>query len=163
MDMKIELLEQPEQLTFALRKTAKTEELQKIIPEKYAQLYAYLTQTGGEITATPYVAYFTQKPQTELLWDMEIGFPVAKALHNAGEILMGQIPAMQAAVITYRGAYSGIGAAYDAILKWIEENNYVLTGKFYEFYLNDPSTTPENELATKIVIPCKQNKKTTNA
>lgn len=38
-------------------------------------------------------------------------------------------------------------------MQWIKENGHTPAGVVYEFYLNDPSETPENELQTRIVFP----------
>lgn len=37
-------------------------------------------------------------------------------------------------------------------MEWIPANGYTPTGVWYEFYLNDPAETPENELLTKIIF-----------
>ena len=41
------------------------------------------------------------------------------------------------------------------MMEWVPANGYTATGVSYEFYLNDPEQTPENELLTKIVFPLK--------
>jgi len=45
------------------------------------------------------------------------------------------------------------GAAYEALQKWMEANGHVPSGVAYEFYLNDPQTTPASELQTRVVFP----------
>jgi effector-binding domain-containing protein len=54
-----------------------------------------------------------------------------------------------------QGPYNQIEPAYNAIMDYAAANNYALTGVCYEFYLNDPADTPENELLTKIVMLAK--------
>jgi len=47
---------------------------------------------------------------------------------------------------------------YGSIMQYLGElgenpNGYAPIGTAYEFYLNDPTATPENELLTKIMFP----------
>lgn len=84
--------------------------------------------------------------------DIEIGFPVAQSPAGKNELRPSEIPAGKQVPCLYTGPYNKIEPAYDAIMEWITRNGYTPTGVCYEFYLNDPDTTPENELLTKIVF-----------
>lgn len=61
------------------------------------------------------------------------------------------------AACTYAGAYSKIGMAYAAVLKWIEENQYTVSYAPFDVYMNSPRDvkTPE-ELVTQIWFPIKK-------
>ncbi len=50
-------------------------------------------------------------------------------------------------------AYNAL--AYNALNEYIAQNKHESTGVVYEFYLNDPAETPEEELQTQIVFPLK--------
>jgi effector-binding domain-containing protein len=112
----------------------------------------YLNEMGVQATGAPFVGYFNMDMQD---LDIEVGFPVAEALVEKGEIKPGIIPAGKQLSCLYQGPYNQIEPAYNAIMDYAAANNYALTGVCYEFYLNDPADTPENELLTKIVMLAK--------
>ena len=52
------------------------------------------------------------------------------------------------------GPYSQIWMAFDRSFKTLSEKNVQLRQEFcIEKYLNDPCTTPENQLQTELLIP----------
>lgn len=61
------------------------------------------------------------------------------------------------ATCTYVGAYSKMGKAYAAILKWIEDNQYQIACAPFDIYLSDPQKVknPE-ELVTQVWFPIKK-------
>jgi len=55
----------------------------------------------------------------------------------------------------YKGPYSKISSAYDAISAWMNEKGLTPTGVVYEYYFNTPGEVPDSELLTKIAFPVK--------
>jgi effector-binding domain-containing protein len=98
------------------------------------------------------VGYFNMDMQD---LDLEIGFPVEQAISGKGDIQASEIPAGKQVSCLHTGPYSKVEPAYNAMMEWVPANGYTATGVSYEFYLNDPEQTPENELLTKIVFPLK--------
>ena len=84
--------------------------------------------------------------------DLEIGFPVSKALPEKGEIRSGSIPEGNVVFCMYRGAYREMASAYNDMAAWIEERGLTPAGSVYECYYNGPEW-PESELLTMIVMP----------
>ena len=41
------------------------------------------------------------------------------------------------------------------MMQYLAENKIESTGIYYDYYLNNPADTPENELLTKVVFPIK--------
>ncbi len=68
-------------------------------------------------------------------------------------IQAGEIPGGKAVTCMHIGPYDQVGGAYEAVQKWVEANSYIPVGVAYEFYLNDPQTTPPSELQTQVVFP----------
>jgi effector-binding domain-containing protein len=85
--------------------------------------------------------------------DVEAGFPVTRALPGKNDIKSGEILAGKHAACLHVGPYAQSVPAYDALARWTEENGYTPTGVAFEFYLNDPTQTPQAELQTRIVFP----------
>jgi effector-binding domain-containing protein len=87
--------------------------------------------------------------------DVEIGFPVARALPANGEMHPGQMPAGRYATCVWTGPYDQSAPAYEALTQYISEQGCEPTGLVYEFYLNDPGEVPPDQLQTEIVFPLK--------
>jgi effector-binding domain-containing protein len=144
-----EVLKKREQPTLFIRTKARVEDLPMLIGENYGKMETYLEELGEYLSEVPYVAYHNMDMQN---LDVEIGFPVCKALAGRGEIQAGFIPAGKGVFCMYRGPYHEMEPVYNEMAKWIEENNYKPVGAVYEHYYNDPSF-PESEMLTMIVMP----------
>ncbi|MGI6421330.1 MAG: GyrI-like domain-containing protein [Syntrophomonadaceae bacterium] len=143
---------QEAQNTISIRTRTAVQDLPQVLGQAFPALMNYLNEMGVQATGAPFVGYFNMDMQD---LDIEVGFPVAEALVEKGEIKPGIIPAGKQLSCLYQGPYNQIEPAYNAIMDYAAANNYALTGVCYEFYLNDPADTPENELLTKIVMLAK--------
>lgn len=61
----------------------------------------------------------------------------------------------KAAVLTFKGPYAGLAAAYDSLFGgWLPQSGETPADQpCYEIYLNDPRATAPEELLTEIVLP----------
>jgi len=145
----VEVLQKNEQPTLSIRTKTQVEKLPVLIGESYGKMSAYLKELGEFLEDVPFVAYHNMDMQN---LDVEIGFPVAKALPGKGEIKSGVIPAGKIVFCMYRGAYSEMEPVYGEMSKWIEDNGHKAVGTAYEHYYNGPGF-PESEMLTMIVMP----------
>lgn len=104
------------------------------------------------------VAYYYGEPGDDM--EVEIGFMVPEAYDDGyimgnGEVMsIHTAPAMTtAASVIHRGSYDGIGAAWNALVKWISESGYYISGPCCEVYLNDPDQVPPEEYLTELQVP----------
>jgi effector-binding domain-containing protein len=118
----------------------------------YSAIAQYLQEQGEHPESPAYAAYYNMDMQN---LDVEIGFPVSRKLQGKKDIKTSKIPAGNYASCVFTGPYSDIEPAYNALLQWIKENEYEVTGIAYELSLNDPDITPPNELKTEILFPLK--------
>ena len=152
MPYNCELVEQEPQPALSIRTTTSIKNLPQELAKAYGAIGQYLGQLGEQPAGAPYAAYFN--------WDksnleVEIGFPVSKALPEKDEIKSTELPAGKIARCLYTGPYKEIEPAYNALTEWVKENGYEATGVSYEFYLNDPGEVSPSELLTQIVFPLK--------
>ncbi|ABF62135.1 transcriptional regulator, AraC family (plasmid) [Ruegeria sp. TM1040] len=65
------------------------------------------------------------------------------------------LPGGKAAVLTFKGPYAGLAAAYDSLFGgWLPQSGETPADQpCYEIYLNDPRATAPEELLTEIVLP----------
>ena len=149
--MKIELTEQKSQLSIAVKKRANMKNLKALIDESYNKIYDYLTELKELPSGAPYVAYLGIGDE----FDIEIGFPVDVGLPCNDDLYMSRTYEGKIVTGVYKGPYNGLEQAYSQIFEFINKNKLEPTGVYYDYYLNDPSITPEDELLTKIVVPVK--------
>lgn len=149
MTYEFELSDVEAQNTIAIRTRCATQDLPQVLGKVYDALMKYMDETGVQPSSAPFVGYFNMDMQD---LDIEAGFPVAVPIVEKGEIKPSTIPAGKQLSCMYKGPYSQIESAYNAVMDHIAANNYTWTGICYEFYLNDPVDTHESELLTKIVM-----------
>ena len=61
----------------------------------------------------------------------------------------------KALTATHKGAYKDVDKVCCALMKYAEENSIETTDVCYDYYLNCPGVTPENELLTEVLFPIK--------
>ena len=63
-------------------------------------------------------------------------------------------PYAACAAVTHRGPYEGLPGAYEALAAWMADHpNYRICGPVIDRYLNDPDTTPPEQLETGVLFP----------
>ena len=152
MEYRCELLDRASQPTLVIRTRTPVQRLPQVVGQAYGAIMEYAGQLGVYPSGAPFVAYYNMDMED---LDMEIGFPFAQKPAAKGAVLAGEIPGGKAAACLHVGPYDQIGAAYEALQKWMQANGYEPTGVAYEFYLNDPQATPPAELQTQLVFPLK--------
>lgn len=157
--MNIEIKNLESQVTIAIKKENTTmEEISTVATEGLQKVFGFVEGLGVEIAGAPYLAYsngnedFTQ-------FDVELGIPVEGEIAVSGEFFMSKTCAGKAVTAMHKGAYKDVETVYIALMGYMAENNLESTGVYYDYYINDPADTPENELLTQIVFPIKQERK----
>ncbi len=152
MSNQVEVKDQPAQPVLSVRTRASADQLPMLCGKWFGEIMTYLGAIGEYPAGPPFSAYYNMDMQN---LDVELGFPVAKALPAKDEIKPGEIPAGKIASYLYVGPYGDCGPAYELVTKYITENGYTPTGVAYEYYLNDPNAIPHEEPQTLIVFPLK--------
>jgi len=100
----------------------------------------------------PCLSLYHDDEYVEQDWDVEVCEPVDVDLSGSESVIVRDLPEVDTmACLVYHGPFVDIGEAYDALLKWIGENNYHIVGPAREVYLreaqegnqNDPDTVTE--------------------
>lgn len=85
-------------------------------------------------------------------FDVEAGFPAARAVRPAGRVEACELPGGPAARVVHRGDYGGVAAAYEAAAAWVTSHGYVAAGPPWESYLDGPDVA---EPRTVVCLPCR--------
>lgn len=156
--MEIELIEQAAQPVLYVRLKTTVDGLTEAFDKTFALIEGYLSEIGEQPASAPYAAYYNHDMQD---LDVEMGFPVAKALPEKGEIKSGELPAFEKAVCgIHKGSYASLDETYGQIYRYIADNKFEQSGAHYDFYISDPDNIPEKKLITKIMIPVKERGET---
>jgi effector-binding domain-containing protein len=126
--------------------------LPELMGRSFGAVAQYLSDLGESPAGPPYVAYYNMD-MSDL--QVELGFPVERALTGRGEIQAGNFAAGWQASLVYTGPYPKIGPAYEALTEFVKANGYEPSGVAIEFYLNSPMDTPAEALQTLIIFPLK--------
>lgn len=97
----------------------------------------------------------TETPEKELLSHAGVTMKTGVDVPDGFETV--DIPGGEAAVLTYKGPYAGLGQAWDHFFGvWLPQSGREPRHEApYEVYLNDPSNTAPDDLLTEIVLPLK--------
>jgi len=150
MSYQCEINERPAQPALSIRARVSVQDLARVSGQAFGTVAQYLGTQGEHPAGPPFAAYYNMDMQN---LDVELGFPVLHALPGQGEILASEIPGGRQASVVHTGPYSECGPAYAALSQFVKDQGYAATGVAYEFYLNDPTQTPPEQLQTQIVFP----------
>lgn len=149
MTYRCEKIERRAQPALYKRTRAAVDDLPDVLGKIYGEIAGYLGRLGKQPAGPPYAAYYNMDMQD---LDLAIGFPVRKGVVGEGEIESGEIPEGSYAATVHTGPYSAIEGAYQALMAWMEGEALEASGVAYEFYLNDPQSTPPEALQTQILL-----------
>lgn len=121
-----------------------------LVPQLLGEVMGYVQQQGGGPNGPPFMRFHVINMPGKM--DIELGWPVAKALPGNGRVTAGALPAGRYASLIYTGVMNGI-PANKALLDWGAEQGLVWDtyasdqgdgfGARVEFYLTDPAAEPD--------------------
>lgn len=137
------------QQALTIKSQTSANELSNIFSLGYAQLREYLAEYK-EAPAGPAFAIYHDMDRKNL--NVEFGYPVSASLSGNANIHLASTPTGKAVSCTHIGPYADLEHAYFALLKWVKDNGYEVSGITYEVYLNDPEFTPQDRLVTQVFL-----------
>jgi DNA-binding transcriptional MerR regulator len=120
----------------------------------FGELLGYVQQNGGRFTETPPAGITIYHSMETDEVGMEAAVGIANGLKDSDRVKVYELPAIeQAATTVHHGALSGLPAAYDAMLRWIEANGYTIVGPSREVNLYYEPDADPNRYVTEIQVP----------
>jgi effector-binding domain-containing protein len=150
MNAQCQIETRPAQPTVSVRTRTPVSEMAAIIGPLYGRIMAYVGEMGATPTGAPFVAYYNMD-MADL--DIEVGFPVDRALPSRGDLAAGVLPAGDYATCMHIGPYDQVGPAYNALTEFVQQQGRTPTGVAYEYYFNSPQDTAPEQLQTLVVFP----------
>lgn len=121
----------------------------------WGELEQMLARQGIKPVGACLSLYHDEEPK-ERDWDIEVCEPVAGDVTASRGMNVYELPAAPSMVCAiHHGPFQTLSQAYDALMKWIDENGYHICGPVREVYLrpsdNDSQTDPNT--VTEIQVP----------
>ena len=106
------------------------------IQQMFDMVETYVAQFEGARADKPPFSIYYDDEYREKDMDAEVAVPLKYAIPENDLIRVRQLPRLSSvACVVHVGEYSDIYQAYNALLAWIEANNYQMTGPIREIYL----------------------------
>lgn len=148
--IKGEIVNRPAQSALSIRKRVMPFAITHSIGECAMAVFQYAAQMGYAPAGALFVAYHGfNGPEM----DIEVGFPFDASVEGRDNVQASKIPGGKVAVYRHLGPYQKLPEVRAALERWLQANGYAASGAAYDFYLNDPQTTPPEQLETEIFYP----------
>ncbi len=138
-----------------MRRQVKAEEVSTALAEMLVPVFQYATAQGVPFAGPPTTRYVSFGPG---LITIEAGMPVAGPAEGTDEIMVGSLVGGEVASTIHKGPYDSLDQGYEAIQRWMMENNEESGGAPWEVYITDPGEVPDPaEWLTEIIHPLKRS------
>jgi DNA-binding transcriptional MerR regulator len=126
----------------------------------WQELGEYLEKQHVRPTGVCFTLYHDDEYK-ERDWDLEVCEPIDAELGATPRVKVQTLPSVDTLACTiHNGPFATLGEAYNAIGKWITENNYRIVGPCRELYLrpnengdqNDPNTVTEIQFPVEKIL-----------
>lgn len=122
------------------------------------ELEGYLAQKSARPVGACLSLYYDEEYK-EKDWDIEVCEPIEDLLPETERVKVRELAGVETmACVVHHGPFTTIGEAYDALLKWIAENDYHIVGPAREVYLQTAQDGDQNDIntITEIQFPVKK-------
>jgi DNA-binding transcriptional MerR regulator len=106
------------------------------IQQMFDMVETYVVEFDGARADKPPFSIYYDDEYRDKDMDVEVAVPLKYAIPETESIRVRQMPRLSnVACVVHVGEYSDIYQAYNALLAWIEANDYRMTGPIREIYL----------------------------
>ena len=138
------LMPDPEQTVFGIRRTVPVREFHDLFQE----LRREIARRGLKQTGAVQMLYHSEE------FDYEGADVEVQAVVEPGPGTTVKPAYPTCAAVQHRGPYDGLPAAYEALAAWMAAHpEWRICGPAIDRYLNDPDTTPPEQLETGVLFP----------
>jgi effector-binding domain-containing protein len=104
----------------------------------------------------PFMTVYHDQDYKEEGADIEVAIPITgRVVVDDSSVEVKNLNPRKVVSLIHKGPYEKIAEGYEAILSYVQEKDYVITGPMMDLYLNDPNSTEPEEIMTEIQIPIK--------
>jgi hypothetical protein len=152
MAYKVEISNVAAQLALVATQRATLETIGQSIGDGFGRMMGFMELHDVRPSGPPFVAYPVPiAPGAE--GTVQVCMPIKWPLSPPTGLEVIEFAGGPVVRTHHLGPYREIGAAYEAMTKWMEEHGQTPAGPPRETYLNEPEKVPEAELLTRIDWP----------
>jgi effector-binding domain-containing protein len=131
-------------------------EIEQAITAAYGQVMQFVSERGLLQTAPPVIINTSMEP-SGYVFDAAVPINEAPVDPPADDspVKIGRTYEGTALKFIHRGPYSELPKTYEKIEAYIAAHGFEVTDRSWDQYLNDPTTTPPEDLITHIYFPVK--------
>ena len=144
------LIDRAEQPCVAVKERTPVAQLPALIGSAFPKLGAYVAGEGLEPAGIPYVRFLDMGDMDNLL--VEVGFPLARPLPGAGDVVAGSIPAGRYVTFMFLGPNEDMEPVYQEMEAWLAQRGLVSSGQCIEQYYNGAPFPREQALTGVLVL-----------
>jgi len=119
----------------------------------FDEVGAYVGQHGATAIDPSITLYYDAEMREH---DVNVGacMPFEGSLNDGEQVKVHELPAVETmASVIHHGSFSTLGQAYNAVLKWIEANNYSISGPNRELKLEYERGGDQSKYVTEVQFP----------
>lgn len=102
----------------------------------FGQVAAVIADQAIGIAGAAFALYHGLPGETV---DLEVGFPVGRAVRPDMQVRPGELPGGRVARLVHHGAFDQLGSSWGRLQEWITEQGLTPGGDFWEVYVTEPS------------------------
>jgi AraC family transcriptional regulator len=148
----VTLVTTEEKHAVSIQGRVKISDIPQFIGGAYSEIWMEMKSNGWECTGPPFV-YYRSWSGGEV--DLDCGFPIKGRSVGTGRIRPFTLPVVKAARAIHKGPYMDLVRTYELVERWIKSEGLEPADYMWEYYLNDPTMVPPEELMTEIIWPIK--------
>jgi effector-binding domain-containing protein len=151
-DYQVQLKEASPETLMCLGGKSTMENIGKDMPNHYGRLFQHVIAEQITTTGPPRTVYYSP-PGEEMEYDACV--PVPESVRGNEVIRIRELDGGRAASLIHKGPHEGLGKAYEALMKWMEQEGYERSGPAREIYLVGPPKKPA-EYRTELLWPVRK-------
>jgi len=119
----------------------------------FDEVGAYVGQHGAT-AIDPSITLYYDAEMREHDVNVRACMPFEGSLNDGEQVKVHELPAVETmASVIHHGSFSTLGQAYNAVLKWIEANNYSISGPNRELNLEYERGGDQSKYVTEVQFP----------
>ncbi|SFR02053.1 effector-binding domain-containing protein [Lentzea waywayandensis] len=156
MSYEVKLTELASVTAAHVRSHTTTAAIGEAVGQGLKELFEFAVAAGAAPAGPPQLAYPGQfEPGAEV--DLDLYLPISKAVSPKGAVDVVELPGGPVAQTFHQGRYDTIGAAYEAVFRWIHTTDRHRAGPPREIYLTGPdATSSPADYLTEVVVPLRR-------
>ena len=130
------LVDLPATPTAVVAAVVPSDELVALFDRSFGQVAAVIADQAIGIAGPAFALYHGAPGETV---DLEIGFPVGRAVLPDSQVRSGELPGGRVARLVHHGAFDQLGSSWERLRGWIVEQGLTPRRDLWEVYLTEPS------------------------